>query len=955
MNPTPCRDARPVRPPVTTNKSAYYAPLESGRTDRASLQGVMRLVCCLALLLVAAGVRAQEWFAIRVDAIDEYTHGRMEPDSVRVDVMETDSTKVHDDITLDRLTSLGFKRRPLILRFRREGFLSRCVNVAKPGPRVVYANLDPVIMQRDLNAARRERRLDEVTVTASVVKMVHRGDTIVYNADAFQLAGGSMLDELVRALPGVELRGGGRIYVNGRFVSDLLLNGKDFFSGNPTVALSNLPSYMVNNVKVYEKETAMTRVDPTVKKPLVMDVNLKKDYMQGWIANAQAGYGTDNRYVGRLFGLSFRALSRLALFGSANNTNDDSTPGEDNEWNPDAGSEGIISTHKAGVDYLLTDSRERWKFNPSATVTRRRLDHEADASATLFLPGGDMNRRSASELHTGSYDFTVSPRFEYSHKRTMVKLTPELNYSRFRSNSLATSAMSDAGGSTLNAERRHTTGRTDRWDGRLRLGSMFNVPSTPDYIMIDATADFENNRGATSGAYALDYPQQPQDNEGRQYSQFDPANRQSVWARAKYAANFTLKGGYRTKLTAWYAYRYAHRKDNRRYYDALTADGSEMLPSDAAIAPALALNTDNSYRSDLNESGHAVGLEYTQEFPGSGSLTLAPSVRRSRRRLDYERFGRPYRLRRNRWLFEPRAELEFSSIFNLTYELKVIEPSMIDLLDITDNTNPLYIVKGNSGLRPALNHNVELTLGILEELMHSDTWATVRLGYRQTDRAIARSAAYDATTGVTTYRPVNVRGNRSADATVSAGYYLDRPHNLMLTTTTEAEYVNSVDMIAALRSTVRTATLAERLKLEWKIIDGLSVDAVGNVRWRHSSSPQAGFATLNALDVDYGLILRATRLPWDMSFTTDLMMHTRRGYADSRLNDDRLVWNARLAKSILRGNLTFAIDGFDILGRLSNVVYDVNAQGRTETRYNTLPRYAMLHVIYRLNLQPKKR
>lgn len=94
---------------------------------------------------------------------------------------------------------------------------------------------------------------------------------------------------------------------------------------------------------------------------------------------------------------------------------------------------------------------------------------------------------------------------------------------------------------------------------------------------------------------------------------------------------------------------------------------------------------------------------------------------------------------------------------------------------------------------------------------------------------------------------------------------------------------------------------------------------------------------------------------WDMSFTTDLVMHSRRGYADSRLNSDDLVWNARLAKSIMHGNLTFAVDGFDILGRLSNVRLTMNSQGRTEQRFNTLPRYAMLHVIYRLNLQPKSR
>lgn len=80
-------------------------------------------------------------------------------------------------------------------------------------------------------------------------------DTVVFNADAFQLAEGSMLDQLVARLPGVELRGNGQIYVNGRFVSSLLLNGEDFFKGDPSIALQNLPAYTVNQIKVYEKQS----------------------------------------------------------------------------------------------------------------------------------------------------------------------------------------------------------------------------------------------------------------------------------------------------------------------------------------------------------------------------------------------------------------------------------------------------------------------------------------------------------------------------------------------------------------------------------------------------------------------------------------------------------------------------------------------------------------------------
>ena len=101
--------------------------------------------------------------------------------------------------------------------------------------------------------------LDEVVVTASKVQLVWRGDTLVYNADAFNVPQGSMLDRLIRQLPGVTLKENGEIRVNGRKVDYLTLNGTDFFKGNNRMMLDNLPYYTVKNIKVYDKSTDMSQ------------------------------------------------------------------------------------------------------------------------------------------------------------------------------------------------------------------------------------------------------------------------------------------------------------------------------------------------------------------------------------------------------------------------------------------------------------------------------------------------------------------------------------------------------------------------------------------------------------------------------------------------------------------------------------------------------------------------
>ena len=107
--------------------------------------------------------------------------------------------------------------------------------------------LPPVYLKRE------SKMLQEVVVTATKVQFYYKGDTLVFNADAFELAEGSMLDALVRKLPGVELKEGGRIYHNGKYVDALLLNGKDFFRGDHTIMLDNLPTYTVKTIEIYDK------------------------------------------------------------------------------------------------------------------------------------------------------------------------------------------------------------------------------------------------------------------------------------------------------------------------------------------------------------------------------------------------------------------------------------------------------------------------------------------------------------------------------------------------------------------------------------------------------------------------------------------------------------------------------------------------------------------------------
>lgn len=189
------------------------------------------------------------------------------------------------------------------------------------------------------------KELEEVAVNATRILMVQKGDTIIYNAAALQLSAGSMLNDLVRALPGAQLDKGGKITINGERVTSLLVNGKDFFKGDPMVALTNLPYYTVDKIKVYHRGRELKNATQSdslraeaEEKPLVMDVRLKKEYGQGWLANAEAGGGVRTMgeanpiYRGRVFALRFTDHSKLAIYGTANNVGDSYKPTHNGQW-----------------------------------------------------------------------------------------------------------------------------------------------------------------------------------------------------------------------------------------------------------------------------------------------------------------------------------------------------------------------------------------------------------------------------------------------------------------------------------------------------------------------------------------------------------------------------------------------------------------------------------------------
>jgi len=922
----------------------------------------------------------------------------------RPDGTVLDSSLTHKGQQVGTLNNIYFLRVPkkgghYRLRFVMKGYDTAYVTVDSIPfkGRNAGRRIEDVLLR---HTPAKERQLGEATVRATKVKIYTKGDTLVYNADAFQLAEGSMLDALIKQLPGAELKDDGRILVNGKQVESLLLNGEDFFRGDNTVMLDNLPAYMVKDVRVYDKDGKLSEFAGRNMgdRALVMDVRLKKQYSIGWIANAEGGYGSADRYLGRLFALRFTPQSRISLFGNVNNLNDMRKPGQDNEWTPEKMPHGLVETQMGGLDYQVKDRMKRYEVTGNATVNHYDGDYYTSTSALRFLPDGDTWERSENRQLIGNFTLRTNHRFEYKWENMkQISLTPSFSYMHWDNHSSGLSATFAEDPSLyvseglLDSIRRPDAGpllrrialnrylADARREGRTTAaglnGEAMLKPNEADVLIINGQVNWKDNRTEEFSHTLYDYPatggQTPSDFRNR-HSLGHPDRRLDYTLEADYYFWFPNN----LCITPSYSFGQA-RTDNDYALQRLDqldgwGEGTEhelgALPSEVDYA-LHTLDLQNSFALGQTDTWHDLSLY--SKWEGSGrqgnseigywrvSLTLP--VRFMHRKLDYARAAYDGITRRHTVFFQPFFCLErywnnWNSSFNFRYSLRGNSPAMTDFLEIENTADPLNISTGNPDL--ADTHTHLFNFNLKHNKSAKQRFFNMNANFTLRQNAVAQGYTYDRTTGVRRYRPENVNGNYMLTGNANYTLPLDRPRRLTLSTSTYAEFSHSVDLVstdhaAPRRSTGKVFWATERLRLDYRI-GKMRLGAQGFVGWNNARSSREDFATQNVYDFNYGPTIQI-ELPWGIQFSSDLTMYCRRGYSDPSANTNDLVWNARLAKRVPKANLTFLIDGFDILHNLSNLTQTMNSQGRTETYRNVLPRYVMAHVIYRLHIKPKKR
>lgn len=954
-------------------------------------------VLTLLLLFIAMMMQAQQHL-ITGAIIDKGTNDPVEASTVQL--LRADSTYISGAISDENgLFSLQAPEDgSYLLKITSVGY--------KPTVRRIMMTQGKDLAMGKININAEAIMLKAATVTAMAKKVVLKEDTFVYNSAAYRTPEGSTIEELVKRLPGAEVSDDGSIKINGKEVKKILVDGKEFMTGDTKTALKNLPTSIIDKIKAYDEKSDLAKVTgiDDGEEETVLDFGVKRGMNKGLIANMDLSIGTKQRYSERGMAAYFNDRNRLMMFASANNTNDMGFPGGGGPggWGPNK--QGLNASKMLGLNYnyenkdkLKMDASLRWNHSDgdiSSTVAsenfvsqnssfsnsraknfsrsnswdgRFRLEWKPDTMTNIMFRPSFTIKSSDALARSLSAQFNADP-YQITNDPLEDAARAELGLEDV---STSKSLLQQAGALVnLQSSSSISYSESENLKGMLQynrrlsaMGRNITVRTDASYGKTDA-----NSLSLTNAyMYLVDVAN---GNETDHYNTYrynvTPTRNYSYSLQATYSEPLWRA----TFLQLSYKFTYKYSKTDRSTYN-FSDFSDEEANQWASITPEYrgwgnylgTLRSPLDEYFDSNQSRFSEYKNYIHEMQlmmrfirPKYNLSFGAMLQPQRSNFIYDYMGQHIETTRNVTNFAPTLDFRyrFSKVSNLrvNYRGTTSQPSMTDLLDITDDSNPLNIKKGNPGLKPSFTHNFRLFYNNYIE-KHQRALMTF-VNFSMTRNSISDMVTYDDKTGGRTTQPENINGNWNARGAFMFNTAIDSAGVWNINTFTTLAYTNAVGYLSldgktSQKNTTKQTQVGERIAMGYRN-NWLEVNLNGTLNYNHARNKLQASSNMNTWQFSYGPSITVT-MPWGMSLSTDLSQSSRRGYSDKSMNTNELVWNAQLSQGFLKGKpLTVMIQFYDLLHQQSTLSRALTAMARTDTEYNSINSYAMLHVIYRLNI-----
>lgn len=934
------------------------------------------------MLVVSALTASAQECRLTGSVIDKDTKEKMEQTTVQL--LRKDSSYVAGTVTDDRgVFALKVDTKgAYILKISSVGYDNTYRNV-----HVTDSSKD--IRLGEITAKASAIMLKGTTVTANAAKVTLSKDTFVYNAAAFRTPEGSTIEELVKRLPGAQVGDDGKITINGKEVKKIKVDGKEFMVGDTKTAMKNLPTSIVNKVKAYDEKSDLAKVTgiDDGNEQTVLDFGIKRGMNKGVFANADLSYGTHDRYAERLMGAYFNSKLRMMGFGSFNNTGDMGFPGGGGRGSFGMGRNGLNTSNMAATHFNYEDGKTL-SLNGSVRWNHRNSDVRSESASENFVGSTNSFSNSLNQSNTQNDSWNAQMRLEWRPDTlTNILFRPSFGLTKSDGKSTSVSAqynddpynysdspLSDAAISQMAEQGKMVnTSRT----GQISHSEAKNVGAM---LQLNRKLGSRGRNVTLRGdfSYSDTDSKALSTNNVRLYQQKDRFGNDSTYQTNRFNVTPTKQYSYAVQTTysepLWraaflqlsYRFKYAYSKSDRATYDFSNL-GDDLF---SGLAPHYRGWDDYLNRLDrpYEEYEDRALSRYSEYHNYTHDIDLMLRVIREKYQLNVgvkvqpqmSKFKQDYQgvfTDTTRTVTNVTPTLDFRYRFSNVSQLRVnyrgttSQPSMTDLLDITDDSDPLNVTKGNPGLKPSFTNSLRAEYNNYIE-KHQMAIMT-SLNYQNTRNSIGYRVSYDEQTGGRTTRPENINGNWNASGMLVFNMAIDTAGYWNINTFTNLDYQNRVGYVSvgrnadSQRNITRSTSVGEQLGVGYRN-SWLEVELNGSLDYMHARNNLQTQSNLDTWQFAYGINITA---PWGTSLSTDIRENSRRGYADKSMNTNELIWNAQLSQGFLKGNaLTVSLQLYDILHNQTNFSRTVSAMSRSDIQYNSINSYAMLHVIYRLNL-----
>jgi hypothetical protein len=742
----------------------------------------------------------------------------------------------------------------------------------------------------------------------------------------------------------------------------------------------------------------------------------------GWVGNFDAAYGTEDRYSGKANVNRFMDNSYLSVIGSRNNVNDFG-----GRWG--GGGSGITTSTMGGATFAWENGKPEYtagllKLGGNVRYSSRDSESETRTNSEMFLPTGASQFSNSKNLGT-NWSQSVNANFQiewFPDSMTNILFRPNFSHSdgnSFSNNRSVTfnknpfeagltdpveeyKKMTDTEGIRVNGNERLNSGDnySNNVDASLQVNRRLGVPGRNITLNVDGAYSESDNKSYSRSM--VRYYQRTSDELNADYQNtMSPSKNYSVQGRFSYTEPI-LKG---TVLQLSYQAQYRFQDTNRdmSIYDKLEEALKDKDLTDVTAADLyygtykgmsfesygidltqLVPDAENSQYATYREFNQSVNLmfrhnsklENGQEFNFNAGVNWQPQ----RTDMEYEKRGRYIDTTRHIQNWAPRLNFRWkisnTSQLRVRYNGRMSQPSMTNLIEVMDNSNPLRISTGNAGLKSSWNDNfnVDYNNYITEKQMG---WYA---GFRgdKTRRSISNATIYDTESGVNYSRPMNIDGAWSVRTWMGFNTALDKEKHFNLNWSQSINHANNVGYISSKLNTgaqqflypvvdmnglfnymsennllekanTKSTDLGENLRINYRN-DLLEVGVNGGMNYQHARNDMLASGNRDTWFFNYGGNV-VVNMPWDMQFSSDISQQSRRGYDDASMNTNELIWNAQLSQNFLKQkNATVSVQWYDILRNRSSISRSLSATNRSDTWTNAIHSYVMVHFIYRFNL-----